>query len=98
MLRNRYLIFLNVLSLSLKQAFIFAIFVYRAIMKPFMLGAPSCRFEPSCSEYSKQAFEKHPPFKALLLTFKRLLKCHPFGSYGYDPLPCSSVETPYEQQ
>ena len=45
-----------------------------------------CRFTPTCSEYMKQALEKYGLIKGLKLGIKRLLKCHPFGKYGYDPL------------
>jgi uncharacterized protein len=48
---------------------------------------PSCRFEPSCSHYALQAFRKYPFFKALYLSIRRLLKCHPFHKGGFDPLP-----------
>ncbi|MCK4653987.1 MAG: membrane protein insertion efficiency factor YidD [Candidatus Cloacimonetes bacterium] len=48
---------------------------------------PSCRFTPTCSEYSHQAFQKYPFFKALRLSVLRILKCHPFHSGGHDPLP-----------
>ena len=45
-----------------------------------------CRFTPTCSEYMKQAINKYGIKKVLFLGIKRLLRCHPFGAYGYDPL------------
>ncbi|HPT72008.1 MAG TPA: membrane protein insertion efficiency factor YidD [Candidatus Cloacimonadota bacterium] len=48
---------------------------------------PSCRFQPTCSHYALQAFSKYPFFKALYLSVRRILKCHPFHKGGYDPLP-----------
>lgn len=76
-----------------KLFFIFGIYFYRLVLKPFFSGGlPSCRFQPSCSEYSKQAFESHGLFKAVSLTVNRLFRCNPFGSYGYDPVPSSIKE------
>lgn len=49
--------------------------------------APACRFYPSCSQYSKQAFEKFSFFGALRLTMVRVIKCHPFHDGGVDELP-----------
>ena len=46
-----------------------------------------CRFQPSCSEYAKQAIQIHGFWKGSFLTLKRLLKCHPWGGSGYDPVP-----------
>ena len=48
---------------------------------------PHCRFIPTCSEYSKQAFTKYGFIKGFYLSLKRILRCHPFGKSGYDPLP-----------
>ncbi|MDD3436698.1 MAG: membrane protein insertion efficiency factor YidD [Candidatus Gastranaerophilales bacterium] len=45
-----------------------------------------CRFNPTCSEYTKQAIEKYGIFKGLWLGLKRVCKCHPFNPGGYDPL------------
>jgi len=47
---------------------------------------PSCRFYPSCSEYTYQAIEKHGVLKGIFSGLKRLSRCHPFHSGGYDPL------------
>ncbi len=46
-----------------------------------------CRFDPSCSEYAKNAFEQHSFLRALYLSLSRLSRCHPFKSFGYDPVP-----------
>ncbi len=50
------------------------------------LKGATCRFNPTCSEYSKQAFSKYSFIKAFILTVKRISKCHPFHEGGYDPL------------
>jgi putative membrane protein insertion efficiency factor len=45
-----------------------------------------CKFEPTCSEYTKQAIEKYGVFIGCLKSFKRILRCNPFSKGGYDPL------------
>lgn len=65
--------------------FLLLIGFYRRFISP-MLPA-SCRFNPTCSLYSYQAFQKYPFFKALWLSVVRILKCHPFHPGGDDPLP-----------
>lgn len=51
------------------------------------LTPASCRYVPTCSEYAVQALKKYGPFKGLYLAVKRILRCHPWGGSGYDPLP-----------
>ena len=63
----------------------FLVDTYRVCISPFK--CPCCRFQPTCSAYAKEALQKHGFFKALLLISKRLLKCHPWGGCGYDPVP-----------
>lgn len=46
-----------------------------------------CRYTPTCSNYMMEAIEVHGVFKGLLLGIKRILRCNPFGGYGYDPVP-----------
>ena len=59
--------------------------IYQIIISP-LLG-PSCRFTPTCSQYAVEAIQKFGPFKGSWLSFKRILKCHPWGGSGYDPVP-----------
>ena len=47
----------------------------------------NCRFTPTCSQYAIEAIKKHGPFKGLYLAVRRLLRCHPWGGSGYDPVP-----------
>lgn len=88
----------SILNFLISRIFVALIYSYRALLKPFMSGGPSCRFYPSCSEYSKQAFLLYSPLEAALFTIKRLLKCNPFGSFGYDPVPVKNLEIKYEQK
>ena len=63
---------------------IFFIIIYRFLFARFFFG--NCRFIPSCSEYAMEAFRKFSFFKAFKLSFSRILRCHPYGSSGYDPV------------
>lgn len=47
----------------------------------------SCRYEPSCSHYALGAVAEHGAARGSLLALKRLLRCHPWGGHGYDPVP-----------
>ncbi len=58
---------------------------YQLFISP--LTPPSCRFTPTCSQYGLEAFKKHGPIKGLYLTTRRILRCHPWGGSGYDPVP-----------
>lgn len=54
---------------------------------PSRVLPPSCRYGPSCSQYAIEALEKYGAIKGGLLALKRLLRCHPWGGHGYDPVP-----------
>jgi len=69
----------------MKKLFIFPIRVYQATISP-LLG-PKCRHEPSCSEYTAQAIMEWGVLKGTALGAKRISKCHPWGTFGYDPVP-----------
>ncbi len=64
---------------------ILVIRAYQALLGPLFRGA--CRHVPSCSEYAIQAVERHGAARGLSLAVKRLSRCHPVGSRGYDPVP-----------
>ncbi len=65
--------------------FIGLISLYRKLISPLLPSV--CRFQPSCSQYSLQAFREYNFFKALGLSAWRILRCNPFCKGGYDPLP-----------
>jgi putative membrane protein insertion efficiency factor len=72
---------------------IFLIRAYQILLGPLVGGA--CRFEPSCSEYAVAALRTHGPFKGLRLAVRRVARCHPFGGFGYDPVPpCGAASGP----
>lgn len=76
---------LNVLKRIVAFPLILLVRFYQLCLSP--LKPPSCRFTPTCSQYAIEALRKHGPIKGLYLTAKRLLRCHPWGGSGYDPVP-----------
>lgn len=61
------------------------VYFYKYAISPWTPA--SCRFVPSCSEYTVQALKKYGPFKGLWLSVKRIIRCHPWGGSGFDPVP-----------
>lgn len=59
--------------------------LYQLIISP-LLG-PHCRHLPTCSHYAIEAIQRHGPIAGSWLAFRRLLRCHPWGTSGYDPVP-----------
>jgi putative membrane protein insertion efficiency factor len=63
---------------------ILPILVYQKLVSPFL--GPRCRFYPTCSQYTKEAIQKHGIVGAWI-GIKRICRCHPFSKGGYDPVP-----------
>ncbi|MBM4135629.1 MAG: membrane protein insertion efficiency factor YidD [Nitrospira sp.] len=68
----------------MKTILIFLIKLYRYFLSP--LFPMSCRFTPTCSEYSIEAIRKYGIMTGFYLTLRRILRCHPFHPGGYDPV------------
>lgn len=62
-----------------------AVRLYQSALSPYFKGY--CRHVPSCSEYTLGAVERHGTVEGIWLGCKRLVRCRPFGTYGYDPIP-----------
>ena len=69
----------------MKLLFIGLIKIYQYTISPLL--PQSCRYTPTCSVYSIGVIKKYGVFKGIVLAFKRIIKCHPWGGYGYDPVP-----------
>ncbi|MCB0482124.1 MAG: membrane protein insertion efficiency factor YidD [Flavobacteriales bacterium] len=65
--------------------FLVLIKVYQLIISPYL--GPNCRHIPTCSHYTAEAIKTYGPFKGIWLGLKRISKCHPWGTSGYDPVP-----------
>jgi uncharacterized protein len=76
---------LKIITVPVSYLFIGLIKVYQYSISP-LLG-PSCRYEPSCSQYSIEALKKHGILKGMYLSIKRIGSCHPWGGHGHDPVP-----------
>jgi len=63
---------------------------YQLAISPLLM--PSCRFQPSCSDYAMQALARFGAAEGVRLTAMRLLRCHPWGGAGFDPVP--EADTP----
>ena len=77
---------MSILIKLLKKIFISPIILYQYSISPLIPS--SCRFQPTCSQYSKEAILKYGLIKGVLLSLKRIIRCHPWGGgTGYDPVP-----------
>lgn len=68
----------------IKTILLGAIKLYKYAISPLL--PDSCRFTPTCSEYSAEAIERYGAVKGSYLSLKRILRCHPFHNGGYDPV------------
>jgi len=66
------------------------IHVYRLAISPYL--PMSCRFHPTCSGYALEALRVHGPLTGSGLVLRRLLRCHPWGGEGYDPVPSAGAD------
>ncbi|MBX9852472.1 MAG: membrane protein insertion efficiency factor YidD [Cytophagaceae bacterium] len=78
------LAYLKILLSLPKYLFMGLIWLYKHLLSPLLPNA--CRFSPTCSQYGMEAFKKHGVFKGGYMTFKRIIRCHPWGGSGYDPV------------
>ncbi len=76
-------------SISLRKIaiapFVFLVRAYQVLISP--LTPATCRYQPTCSQYTLEALKKHGLFKGGWLSLKRIFSCHPWGGKGYDPVP-----------
>lgn len=69
---------------------------YRLVLSPWV--GHNCRYQPTCSCYALEALEKHGAARGGYLAVRRLARCHPLGSSGYDPVPPAPVKPSSVQQ
>ncbi|MDA8611721.1 membrane protein insertion efficiency factor YidD [Flavobacteriaceae bacterium] len=65
--------------------FVLLIKGYQSFISPLL--PPSCRYQPTCSQYTLESLKKYGLLKGGILGIKRISKCHPWGGSGYDPIP-----------
>jgi putative membrane protein insertion efficiency factor len=69
----------------MKRVLIALVRAYQYVARP-LLGA-NCRFYPSCSDYAREAIERHGAVRGVWLAVRRIARCHPYHPGGYDPVP-----------
>jgi uncharacterized protein len=69
----------------IQRAALACLTLYKILLSPLFTG--SCRFVPSCSDYAREAVTVHGAVKGTWMAARRLSRCHPLGSSGFDPVP-----------
>ena len=67
------------------RACMFLVVIYQGSLGYFLGG--HCRFQPTCSNYALEALRTHGAIRGCWLSLRRILRCHPFGGHGFDPVP-----------
>ncbi len=84
---------MNFIKIS-RRIFIFIVIIpvriYQYLISPLLPA--SCRHVPTCSEYTIEAFKIHGIFVGGWLALKRIIRCHPWGTHGYDPVPPKKIK------
>ncbi len=69
----------------LSYPFLLIILIYRYTLSPIIGG--QCRFYPTCSHYAEDAFREYGVARGIIMSVKRIFRCHPWHKGGYDPVP-----------
>lgn len=79
----------------MKRLLLAAIGFYKRWLSPALhsLGVGGCKFRPTCSEYAAEAIAIHGALRGTTLAASRLLRCHPFGPGGFDPVPLTHTHS-----
>lgn len=75
----------------MRHVLIFVVRAYQVVLSPLL--PPACRYTPSCSHYAIEALQKHGALRGSWLAARRIARCNPFGSSGYDPVPDAAAHT-----
>lgn len=68
-----------------RDLFVLPVRAYQCFISPIL--PPACRFYPTCSAYAAEAILRHGVLRGIFFALRRLVRCHPFGGCGYDPVP-----------
>jgi putative membrane protein insertion efficiency factor len=79
---------MKIISIILAFPLILLVRIYQLILSPLM--PPVCRFQPTCSHYMIESLKVWGPLKGTYLGVKRIMRCHPWGGHGHDPVPPKS--------
>jgi putative membrane protein insertion efficiency factor len=77
--------YFRIIKIVFSFPFLLLIKIYQYCISPFTRS--SCRFVPSCSQYGIEALKHFGPIRGSILTIWRIIRCNPWGSHGYDPVP-----------
>lgn len=69
----------------LTYPFVLLVRFYQIAISP--LKPPTCRYNPTCSSYALESLKRYGLFKGGMLAIRRIMRCHPWGGHGYDPVP-----------
>ena len=81
---------IHILKKIILYPLLYLIKIYQLMISPLLKN--NCRYLPTCSEYTIESLKKYGLYKGLILSVKRILKCHPFGGYCFDPVPKKKIK------